>query len=218
MIQSVLTSLRNVGLLNGLLLGSRNVAGFGKTANANSTQAFKWLLWLSWLCCSKDRKHVLTTNLDSQRGVLWNVGAIAASEAPGSLDLIRNVLAASTSVPLAFSPIFIDAQADGRTFQEMHVDGEVTTSVFTPPPQFLLQRTPIGLSRGEIYVLMNENIDPKFQVVEDKSLKIAEASLDTLATQKKMANLIATYAYTKAHHIGFNLTSIDPFNRCRGRG
>jgi hypothetical protein len=45
------------------------------------------------------RLFVVTTNLDAQRPVLWNMGAIAASERPGALELFRKVLLASASVP-----------------------------------------------------------------------------------------------------------------------
>jgi hypothetical protein len=44
------------------------------------------------------RLFVVTTNLDAQRPVLWNMGAIAASERPGALELFRKVLLASASV------------------------------------------------------------------------------------------------------------------------
>ena len=57
------------------------------------------------------RLYVVTTNIDSKRGVVWNIGAIAASRQPDAVELIRKVLAASASVPLAFSPVLIDAQA-----------------------------------------------------------------------------------------------------------
>jgi predicted acylesterase/phospholipase RssA len=156
------------------------------------------------------RLFVLTTNIDSQHGVVWNVGAIAASGSPGSVDLIRKVIAASASVPLAFSPILIDVQADGRRFQEMHVDGSVATAVFILPRQFIASRDAHGLNGGEIYVLMNTSIQPKFSVVDDKTIDITRASFETLMTQKTTDNLLATYAFAKANHIGFNLTAIDP--------
>src|SRR3954470_23235775 len=40
-----------------------------------------------------------TTNLDAQRPVIWDIGAIAASGHPGALDLIRKILRASAAVP-----------------------------------------------------------------------------------------------------------------------
>jgi hypothetical protein len=36
-----------------------------------------------------------TTNLDQQRPIIWNIGAIAASGQPGALDLFRKILLAS---------------------------------------------------------------------------------------------------------------------------
>ena len=66
--------------------------------------------------------YVGTTDLDSGRPVSWNMGAIAASEAPGALELFRKVLIAATSIPGAVSPVMIDVEIDGKHFQEMHVD------------------------------------------------------------------------------------------------
>jgi predicted acylesterase/phospholipase RssA len=43
-----------------------------------------------------------TTNIDVQRPVLWNMGAIAASRDPGALDLFRRILRASAAIPGAF--------------------------------------------------------------------------------------------------------------------
>ena len=162
------------------------------------------------------RLFVLTTNIDSQHGVVWNVGAIAASGAPGSVALIRQVIAASASVPLAFSPVLIDVQADGQRFQELHVDGSVATAVFILPRQFISSRDTHGIQGGNIYVLMNTSIEPKFSVVENKTLDITRASFETLTTQKTTDNLLATYAFAKSNGIGFNLTSIDPADDVSG--
>lgn len=156
------------------------------------------------------RLYVVTTNIDSKRGVVWNVGAIAVSERPDRVELIRKVLAASASVPLAFSPVLIDAQADGHQFQEMHADGNVTTSVFTLPLQYLSAQRKTRLSGGTIYILMNTTVEPEFSVVDNSTLKIVGASIATLTTQKALEDLAATYAYTKANKVDFNLTSIDP--------
>jgi predicted acylesterase/phospholipase RssA len=155
------------------------------------------------------RLYVVTTNLDSKRGVVWNIGAIAASGRPDALDLIRKVLAASASVPLAFSPVEIDVSAYGRAFQEMHADGNVTTAVFTLPLQYLAAQRKTRLSGGKIYIVMNTRIEPKFAVVENATLPIVGASLNTLLTQKTLGDLGSIYSYAKANDVDFNLTSID---------
>lgn len=156
------------------------------------------------------RLYVVTTNIDSKRGVVWNVGAIAVSERPDRVELIRKVLAASASVPLAFSPVLIDAQAGDHQFQEMHADGNVTTSVFTLPLQYLSAQRKTRLTGGTIYILMNTTVEPEFSVVDNSTLKIVGASVATLTTQKGLEDLAATYAYAKANKVDFNLTAIDP--------
>src|SRR5262249_31607986 len=42
---------------------------------------------------------VVPTNLDAQRAVVWDMGAIAASRNPDALQLFRDVLVASASIP-----------------------------------------------------------------------------------------------------------------------
>jgi predicted acylesterase/phospholipase RssA len=48
------------------------------------------------------RLLVMTTNLDAERGVIWDMGAIAASDTSDRLSLFRQVLLASASIPGVF--------------------------------------------------------------------------------------------------------------------
>src|ERR1019366_6164924 len=75
------------------------------------------------------RLYVVTTNIDAQRTAIWDMGKIAASDDPGALELFRNILTASASIPGLFSPVLIDVEGEGRRFAEMHVDGGVTANV-----------------------------------------------------------------------------------------
>src|SRR6195256_3597510 len=59
------------------------------------------------------RLLVVTTNLDTQRTVIWDMGRIAAIGSSQALDLFRDVLAASASIPVVFPPMLIDAEANG---------------------------------------------------------------------------------------------------------
>src|SRR4029453_13142287 len=105
------------------------------------------------------RLFVVTTNLDSQRAVIWDMGRIASSGSPQALNLFRYVLAASASVPGVFPPLLIDAEANGRRFEEMHVDGSVMAPVFTLPDTLLLASAPpLRGPRVNIYVLMNNKV------------------------------------------------------------
>ena len=75
-----------------------------------------------------------TTDLDAQRPVIWNIGAIAASGHPGALELFRKILRASAAIPGAFQPVLIDVELDGKKYQEMHVDGGAIAQLFLYPP------------------------------------------------------------------------------------
>ena len=82
---------------------------------------------------------IVTTNLDSQRTAIWDMGKIASLRTPEALNLFRDVVAASASLPVVFPPMLVTAEANGRVFQEMHVDGGVTAPVLTLPEAFLLR-------------------------------------------------------------------------------
>ena len=82
---------------------------------------------------------IVTTNLDSQRTAIWDMGRIASLRTPEALNLFRDVVAASASLPVVFPPMLVTAEANGKIFQEMHVDGGVTAPVLTLPEAFLLR-------------------------------------------------------------------------------
>src|SRR3954449_8983501 len=54
-----------------------------------------------------------TTNLDAQQRVIWNIGAIAASNHPRALDTVRRLLLASAAIPGAFPPTMIEVTLNG---------------------------------------------------------------------------------------------------------
>jgi len=76
-----------------------------------------------------------TTNLDANRPVIWNIGNILESEHPKALELVRKVLLASSSIPGVFPPVYIKVQANGQTYDEIHVDGGAASQVFVYPAE-----------------------------------------------------------------------------------
>lgn len=156
------------------------------------------------------RLLVVTTNLDSQRAVIWNMGAIAANGGPNAVSLFTDVLTASASIPAVFPPQLLDVQAEGRAFQEMHVDGSVVTPVFTLPQSFLLRNDRLrAAGKADIYVIINGRLEPEFDVAQNNTLSIVERSFTTASRSRSRATLAATYAFTRGTGIGFNLTYID---------
>jgi hypothetical protein len=130
------------------------------------------------------RLLVGTTNFDAQRPVIWDLSAIAASGRPGSLALFRKIMLASASVPLIFPPVRIDVVADGKRYQEMHVDGSITAPVFFLPPQIRLERVDKKFNIApdrELYVIRNGKIDPLYLTVEDDLLSLTNRAFLTMS-------------------------------------
>jgi predicted acylesterase/phospholipase RssA len=80
------------------------------------------------------RLFVATTHIYAGRQMIWDIGAIAERGGPDALALIRRVLLASASVPILLPPVFLEVEANGSRYDEMHVDGGITRQVFAGPP------------------------------------------------------------------------------------
>jgi hypothetical protein len=156
---------------------------------------------------------VVTTDLDAQRAVVWDMGRIASHGSPAALELFRDVLTASASVPIVFPPVLIDVAANGRAIQEMHVDGAVTWPVFTLPAAFLLSNArPERNLRLDMYVLINNKLDPDFQVVPDRNINIAGRTVSTMVKDQTRSVIFGTYEFARENGLGFNLS----YNDARG--
>ena len=160
---------------------------------------------------AKGRKLlIVTTNLDTQRTVIWDMGRIAAIATPQALGLFRDVMAASASIPVVFPPMLIEAEANGHRFQEMHVDGGVTAPVLTLPEAFLLRNGP--LTRGlriNIYVLINDKVERDFLLVPNSTIDIAARASASVEKTQTRSILYETYNFARRNNLGFNLTYID---------
>ncbi|WP_438810864.1 hypothetical protein, partial [Serratia marcescens] len=63
--------------------------------------------------------------------------------------------------------------------------------------------------KADIYVVINGRLEPEFAVTRNNTLSIVERSFTTASRARSRATLAATYAFSRANGIGFNLTYID---------
>jgi patatin-like phospholipase len=112
------------------------------------------------------RLFVATYNLDAERPVIWNMGAIAAHGGKDALALFRSVLLASAAIPGGFPPVLIDVEAEGKRFQEMHVDGGLGGQFFVAPAPLMESTSDYRLPATELYIVVNSGLERNFQVVE----------------------------------------------------
>ncbi|MFZ4806922.1 MAG: patatin-like phospholipase family protein [Hyphomicrobiaceae bacterium] len=152
-----------------------------------------------------------TTNLDAQRPVVWNMGEIAASNHPASLDLFRRVIMASAAIPGAFPPVTLQVSVEGKTYDEMHVDGGTTREVFVTPFDApftafdkLYDRPPVR----RLYIVNNGKITPEHEEIKAQTIPIAARAISTLIKSQNQSELYAIWRKARDAGADFNFIAV----------
>lgn len=155
------------------------------------------------------RLLIATTNLDSQRAVVWDMGEIANHGGEAALKLFRTLLVASSSVPGIFPPKLIDVEVDGRHHQEMHVDGGVAAPLFLMPDALLHWRN-LGprFRRGRVHVIVNTVLDPSTQSTPPGVASIMARSFDTMLRFSYRQALSLAAGFCSRHNLPLSVASI----------
>jgi len=154
---------------------------------------------------------IITTHLDANRPVVWDIGAIAQLPMGQALPLIRQLILASSAIPAFFPPVTIDWEFDGQRFTELHVDGAVTRQVFAYPAQFRASKLNelLGLTfRQQIFVIQNGNTKSVYQPAPVKTLPIARRALDVLLLNQLNGDVERIYNLAKRDGIDFHMVAI----------
>lgn len=159
------------------------------------------------------RLFVGSTNLDAQRPVIWDLGAIACSDHPDRVQIFRQVLLASAAIPGVFPPIYFHVKtADGQEFDEMHVDGGVTREMFLLPSQYDIEhvRRRHGIHRDgmSVYIIRNGPLSPRYQQTPARVGAIAGRSILTLIKSQSINDITMMYHEAKKQRWDFFLAAI----------
>lgn len=157
------------------------------------------------------RLYIGTVNLDAARSVIWNIGAIAASDYAEKHTLIREVMRASAAIPVAFPPVMIPVEANGRQYDEMHVDGGTGSQVFVYPAAIDWHRITEKLKvvgDPEVYIIRNAFLEPDYNGVLRNLMPIAGRSIDSLIRTQGIGDLYQIYALCERDDNDFNLAYI----------
>lgn len=152
------------------------------------------------------RLFVATTNLDAQRGVIWNMGAIAAKGDEAALKLFRDVLAASTAIPGLFPPVMIDVEVNGRKTQEMHADGGLSAQLFVAPESMLNTDSKTKIPASELYLIANNRLAPEFQTTDRSLIFVLGHSIAVGVQSMLRMNIDRAYGTAKREGIPFYLS------------
>ncbi|TCU07574.1 patatin-like phospholipase family protein [Rhizobium sullae] len=157
------------------------------------------------------RLLILTTNLDTQRAVVWNMGVIANSGRPDALRLFQDVMVASSSIPGVYPAVMIEVESQGRHFKEMHSDGGSASPVLTIPQFLLTSSTRLAAKRQSVdfYVITNNALMPEYVITPDKTLSVITRAYSIFVKSQTQSALTALYNYSKLTNARFHLASID---------
>ena len=156
---------------------------------------------------------IASTNIDAQVPVIWNVGAIAKSGHPRAADTIRRILLASAAIPGAFPPSMIDVTMDGKTYQEMHIDGGAVAQTFLYPSALTRNRAQRRRSGqptvdARAFVIRNGRLDPEWAAVERRTLGIAGRAISTMIAISGYNDVTRIYTIAQRDGVDFNLAFI----------
>jgi hypothetical protein len=156
---------------------------------------------------------IATTNLDAMRPVIWNLGAIAASDSADKLALARRVLLASAAIPLAFPPVLFDVDAsDGKRYDELHVDGGATAQVFLYPlgVDWGAVEKKLGVrGRPAVYVIYNNKLEASWKAIDPPCLTaLIEPTMSSLIRTQGIGDLYRMYVGAQRDGLKFHLAHI----------
>lgn len=157
-----------------------------------------------------------TTDLDADRPVIWNITRIAASGDPKAVELIHKVLVASASIPVAFPPVIIEVEADGKRYDEMHADGGTSTQIFLYPVgldwDLVIEKLEV---KGEpsVYLIRNARLRPVRKAMIRKVFPIADRSISSLIRTQGIGDMYRVYLAAERDGIDYNLAYVpEDFN------
>src|ERR1700688_2959953 len=168
------------------------------------------------------RLFVVTTDVDAERSVVWNMGAIAAhgsgSGGDTALKLFRSVLLASSAIPGGFPPVLINVEANGKKFQEIHVDGGVGGQFFVAPAAVMAATSDYRLPATALYVVINTGLQPDFQLVPRSTPSILTGTVGAAVKVDTRLMIDRAYLAAKRSGVDFNIASIPEGFNAPSRG
>jgi predicted acylesterase/phospholipase RssA len=155
---------------------------------------------------------VATTDLDKEETVIWDMGAIAQRGGEPARKLFRDVLVASASIPGVFKPALIRVQDGKKLYDEMHVDGNASTSLFVAPvAAYFALLDERSLAGARVYVLINGQI---IEAPETTPFKLGPIMARTFAVALKhmsRAQVVAVDQFADKYRMSVQSTYL-PFD------
>lgn len=152
-----------------------------------------------------------STNLDAGRAVIWDITRVAMSGAPQSKNLIHQIILASSAIPGAFPPVLFKVDAGGITYDELHVDGGVTSQLFLGVAGLDWRKIAERLQvegPPQLYLIRNSRLRTKWVPVERRVVPIVSRTVSSLIRSQGIGDLAQIYITAEHAGMGFNLAGV----------
>ena len=156
------------------------------------------------------RLLVATTDLDTEKLVVWDIGAIATHGGPEARALIVTVLTASAAIPGVFPPVMIPAQMGNHIAAELHVDGSTVGAFFALPDAALIRPVPGAANGGRIYVLINGKADSEFSVTQRSLFSLLSRSFYTASKAAQRTSLETVAKFGEDNGVSTYVAAVPP--------
>jgi len=202
---------RGAGVI-GVLFGAGGIESSGPIQDAIATIINEKTLAIIAAEHNKGRRLLIgTTNLDAEKPVVWDIGAIANSNIPHKMALVRKILLASAAVPGIYPPVLIEVEANGEHYDELHVDGSVTQQILLVPQHIRVPdvRTKSGApAKRQLYVIYNGNISPTYEPVKADAFTVLRHSVPTFIKYLGRGDITRMRAVAEKNNAHYKLAAV----------
>lgn len=150
---------------------------------------------------------VATTNLDKEESVIWNMGAIAERGGKRARKLFCRILVASASIPGVFPPVLIHVERNGKSYDEMHVDGSTTLPLFFASE--IMEEIHLSLPElkgARAYVIVNGQLSTEPKTTPRTPAAVLTRSLSAALMSASRRALVAAADFARSYDIRFRFT------------
>lgn len=155
------------------------------------------------------RLYVGTTELETRRQVIWDMGQIASRGTPEAYDLFRRLILASGAIPAFFPPVRIPVTVDGVETVERHIDGGVSSSMFFVPPPAPHPDPPAGwLHDSDLYALVAGKLYADPARVRLRTLAVAGNSISSIIYDQTRSDLHKLFLMSMLTGMNYHFAAI----------
>lgn len=150
------------------------------------------------------RLYIASTNIDAGKLVVWDLGALAASDRHNKILRSQKILRASAAVPGFFKPVYIKPR-NGIEIRQAHVDGSVKAPVLVR--DFMLNRK---ARKKNLYVLVNSQLKlaDAAKPVKPDVASISAKAIGELVRGLTYKTVYQSYVIAKNARSSFHMTAI----------